>query len=59
MREREQPSSKQGFYARRDVNRGDHHRNSQCCNLTKAYWLYGKDERPQKTNRPQKCSSGN
>ena len=56
-REREETSSQQCFYARRDVNCSINYWYPQCCNLTKAHWLYGKDERPQKTNRPQKCSS--
>ena len=46
MRERErekQPSSQQGFYAGRDVNCGDYHRYFECCNLTKAHRLYGKN----------------
>ena len=49
-RERESSSSQQGFHACRDVNCSVNYWYSKCCDLAKAYWLYGKNQGPQKTS---------
>ena len=36
-------SLKSAFTLCRDANCSDYRRYSECCNLTKAHWIYGKN----------------